>query len=620
MDLQNPALTVGLAMGAGVLAQAIARHLLMPGIVLLLGAGVVLGPDVLGLIQPGTLGPALRMLVGFAVAVILFDGGMNLDIGRLRREALAIRRLVTFGAIIMAVGGALAAYYIMGWDLRLSVLFGTLVIVTGPTVVTPLVRRLRLREPVSTILEAEGVLIDPIGALIAVVALEVLYASETSIVAGFGTWAIVLGTGAVLGLVGGVILVLLLRPRGVVPAGLENILVLSLVIALFQISEAIRHESGLTAVVVAGMVVGNVKTRVSRELLDFKEQLTVLMIGLLFVLLAADVRLQDVVDLGWPAILTVLALMLVVRPVQVWLCTIGSKLTWKERTYIGLMAPRGIVAAAVASLFAQQLDERGLADGDAFRALIFLVIALTVTLYGLGGGILARMLGIRRPSGNGYVFLGANPLARALGGVLREDEHQVLLIDSNVDTVITARAEGFQVLHGQGLQPAVLSKADPDSRLGCIALTPNEEVNLLFAKRVEEETRVPTLFVALQREQEGIPIETVHEARAVVLFGRSRRLDEWTERLDHRTATVERWTRTNAPSREFEEKLHDVGSLLVLAVRRRGRMRPYDDEVQLGGKEEIAIIIDDARRASAEEELRERGWSPVHAAVEEAAT
>jgi NhaP-type Na+/H+ or K+/H+ antiporter len=610
MDLQNPALTIGLAMGAGVLAQAIARHILMPGIVVLLALGVVLGPDVANVIRPDSLGSALRILVGFAVAVILFEGGMNLDIKRIQREGLAIRRLVTYGAVITALGGALATYLIMGWDLRLSVLFGTLVIVTGPTVVTPLVRRLRLREPVSTILEAEGVLIDPIGAIIAVVALEVLYASETSVAAGFGTALVVLGSGAVIGVVGGAIMALMLRVRRLIPAGLENILILSLVIALFQLSEAIRHDSGLTTVVIAGMVVGNVKTRVSRDLLDFKEQLTVLMIGLLFVLLAADVRLRDVYDLGWPALFTVLALMLVVRPVQVALCTIGSRLSWQERSFIASLAPRGIVAAAVASLFAQQLAERDVAEGVAFRALLFLVIAITVTVHGLTGGFVARWLGVRRPSGNGYVILGGNPLARALGGVLREDEQTVLFIDSNADTVRAVQADGFDVIHGQGLQPAVLEQADPDSRVGCVALTPNEEVNLLFVRRVREETRMPALFIALQLEREGVPAESVHQSHATVLFGRSCRLDYWTERFDHDQARVERWSRTSIPAGDDSE-LRSNESTILLAVRRRGRMRPFDDETQLGAREEVAVVLDLANRDAAELALRNRGWTPT---------
>jgi NhaP-type Na+/H+ or K+/H+ antiporter len=596
MDLQNPALTIGLALAAGVLAQVIARHILMPGIVVLLALGVVLGPDVANVIRPDSLGSALRILVGFAVAVILFEGGMNLDIKRIQREGLAIRRLVTYGAVITALGGTLGTYVIMGWDLRLSVLFGTLVIVTGPTVVTPLVRRLRLREPVSTILEAEGVLIDPIGAIIAVVALEVLYASETSVAAGLRTALVVLGSGVVMGLVGGTIMTLMLRARRLIPSGLENILVLSLVIALFQLSEAIRHDSGLTTVVIAGMVVGNVKTRVSRDLLDFKEQLTVLMIGLLFVLLAADVRMRDVYQLGWPAVLTVLALMAVVRPVQVALCTIDSRLSWQERVFIASLAPRGIVAAAVASLFAQQLEERDIAEGTVFRALVFLVIAITVTVHGLTGGFLARWLGVRRPSGNGYV--------------IREDGQAVLFIDSNADTVRAVQAEGFEVIHGQGLQPAVLEQADPDSRGGCVALTPNEEVNLLFVRRVRDETRMPELFVALQLEREGIPAESVHQARAAVLFGRSRRLDYWTERFDHDQARVERWSRTSVPAGDDRE-LRDAESTILLAVRRRGRMRPFDDEVQLGTREEIAVVLDLVNRDAAEGVLRNRGWTPT---------
>jgi hypothetical protein len=285
-------------------------------------------------------------------------------------------------------------------------------------------------------------------------------------------------------------------------------------------------------------------------------------------------------------------------------------LSWQERVFIASLAPRGIVAAAVASLFAQQLEERDIAEGTVFRALVFLVIAITVTVHGLTGGFLARWLGVRRPSGNGYVILGGNPLARALGRVLREDGQAVLFIDSNADTVRAVQAEGFEVIHGQGLQPAVLEQADPDSRGGCVALTPNEEVNLLFVRRVRDETRMPELFVALQLEREGIPAESVHQARAAVLFGRSRRLDYWTERFDHDQARVERWSRTSVPAGDDRE-LRDAESTILLAVRRRGRMRPFDDEVQLGTREEIAVVLDLVNRDAAEGVLRNRGWTPT---------
>ena len=198
--VHDPAFNVGLALAVGMLAQALARHLRVPGIVLLLAAGVLLGPDLLGIVHPESLGDGLQMLVGFAVAVILFEGGMNLNLSRLRREALSIRRLATWGAVVTAIGGALAARLLLGWDWTLSALFGTLVIVTGPTVINPLLRRIRVKPSLATVLEAEGVLVDAIGAIIAVVALEVALSPSGQSLA-LGSWHLLsrLGFGAILG-------------------------------------------------------------------------------------------------------------------------------------------------------------------------------------------------------------------------------------------------------------------------------------------------------------------------------------------------------------------------------------------------------------------------------------
>lgn len=607
----NPALTVGIALAAGVVAQVAARHMQMPSIVLLLIAGVLLGPDVAGVVQPGQLGEGIHMLVGFAVAVILFEGGMNLDLRRLRAEALPIRRLVTIGALITAAGATLAAHFLMGWEWRLAALFGTLVIVTGPTVVGPLLRRLRVKEPVNTILQAEGVLIDPIGAIIAVVALEVLYAEGATMQAALGSAASKLGTGAVIGLVAGLGIAWVLRMRRVVPTGLENIFVLSLVIVLYQLSDTIQPESGLGAVTVAGVVVGNARSRVMRELIDFKEQLTVLMIGLLFVLLAADVRLVEVQALGWRAGATVAALILLVRPAQVFLSTLGSRLSVRERLFIATMAPRGIVAAAVASLFAQQLAARGLPDGDPLRALVFVVIAVTVTLHGLTGAFIANRLGLRRPSGNGYVILGANGLARALARALMDDGHEVVLIDSQAERAQSAERDGFTVMHGQGLQTGVLAKVDPTSRIGFVGLTPNEEVNLLFAKTVRDETREPELYVALLEGHASVEPEHVHEAHASMLFGGKRPLDLWADRFDQGTARLEWWRRTEwpAPKEDAEESPRARNWVLFLAVRRRARIHPFNEETTLGAREDVAVAVWDDRRAEVRAWMEAQGWS-----------
>jgi NhaP-type Na+/H+ or K+/H+ antiporter len=613
MDLENSALTVGLAMAAGVAAQVLARHLAVPGIVVLLAAGVLLGPEAAGLIRPELLGGALHALVGFAVAVILFAGAMNLDVRRLSEERLAIRRLVTYGAIVTGTGAALSVRLLLGWDWRLSILFGALMIVTGPTVVTPLVRRLRLREPVGTILEAEGVLIDPIGAIIAVVALEVLYAGRNPLVSTFQTAAGGLTTGALVGFAVGGLIVLVLRPRWLVPAGFENILVLSLAMCTFQFSEALRAESGLTAVVVAGLVVGNGRTRVGRELVEFKEQLTLFLIGVLFVLLAADVRLSDVHALGWGGIATVAALILVVRPLQVGLCTIRAGLRWQERVFLASMAPRGIVAAAVASLFAQYLTDAGTPGGTSFRALVFLVIAGTVVVYGLAGSLLAQSLGLRQPSGRGYAFLGCNGLSLALAEALELEGDDVVFVDSNPERVAEGKRKGHRVTHGQGLRPETIQQLEPETRSGCIALSPNEEVNLLFVRGVREETRVPALFLALRRDTGGIASETVRAAHASVLFGRPCNLDHWIGGMSEGLVEVEVRGKADRPAagvdRTAASSADEEPPFLVLAMRRRGRRTPFTDRAALASAGEIVVAVDVARREQAEAALADLGFS-----------
>lgn len=611
----GPALSFAVALAVGMAAQVIARHLLLPGIVLLLGAGVLMGPDGLGIVQPASLAPAIPTIVNFAVAIILFEGGLNLHFRHMRAEALVIRRLITVGALITAVGGALAAYYIMKWDWRLSTLFGTLVIVTGPTVVTPLLRRLRVRASVSTILEAEGVLIDPIGAIIAVVALEFLYAGETTALGALATTASVLSGGAVIGVAGGALLALLLRFRRVIPEGFENVFTLAWVIMLFQVGETFMPESGLTVAVAAGMAVANIGTRVTAALAEFKEQLTVLMIGLLFVLLAADVRLAQVQALGAPALATVGVLMFVVRPVQAWLCTIGARMTTPERAFVAYLAPRGIVAAAVASLFAQTITARGLPGGEDLRALVFMVIAVTVAVQGLTGGLVARALRLRRPSAQGYAILGANALALKLGRLLSENEPDIVFIDSNPDRVVAAERAGFRALYGQGLHPAVIARAEPDSRLGCIALTPNEEVNLLWVNKVRSETRGPRLLVALRPGPRSVPAEIAHEAGAYVLFGEGQAVDTWTDRVERDDVTVERWrlTRTGQPAIDIESREERSGALLMLTRRRPGRVRPHDDETPFRELDESDIGIFEPERKAAEAWLRAHGWVRVDA-------
>jgi len=613
-SLDNPSLTIALALAVGMLAQALARHLRIPGIVLLLGAGVLLGPDVLDVVRPASLGATLQSLVGFAVAVILFEGGLNLNLRRLRRQARSIRGLVTVGALVTAIGGTLAARLVLGWAWATSALFGSLVIVTGPTVITPLLRRIRITRKPRTVLEAEGVLGDAIGAIVAVVTLEVVITPSLWSLAR-GPWSLVsrLGTGLVVGLVGGLLIALLLRVRRVVPEGLENVVALSLALLVFQASNALLPESGIVAVVVSGLVMGNVETHALEDLREFKEQLTVLLIGLLFVLLAADIRLAEVEALGVPGLVVVLVLMLVVRPLNVLAGTYHSDLKLREKAFIAWLAPRGIVAAAVSSLFADSLDVAGIEGGAALRALVFMVIAITVTVQGLTGGIVSRLLGVGRKSNYGYVILGANDLGRALAGILRDAGEEVVLIDSSHDACRAGEKAGLRVLHGTGLNESVLLKAGLDGRAGSIAVTANDELNLLHATLARESFRVPKAWVALRQGRVSVTPDMVRRIGATVLFGEPRTLELWTLRLERGTGRVETWLGAPAAvegegETEAASEAEAAHAVLPLAVRRGKSLRIVDGPVRPQEGDELLVVVFQEAREKAARWLEAEGW------------
>jgi NhaP-type Na+/H+ or K+/H+ antiporter len=598
--------TVAVAIAAGVIAQTVALHLRVPGIVVLLGAGVLLGPDMAGLVNPEALGGALLTLVGFAVAVILFEGGMNLELRRLKRESRAIQQLVIVGGLVSLAGAAITAHLVLGIEPRNAILFGTLVMVTGPTVVTPLLRRFKVERTSATVLEAEGVLIDAVGAVVASATLEVVLSPTGKRIAlGLFQVPLALGAGGVMGLGGGYAIARLLRMRKVVPDGLENVVALSFVLLLFQLSNALVPDSGIGAAAVAGVVVGNSKIRAQRELLQFKEQLTLMFIGMLFVLLAADVRLSEVRALGWRGVIAVLVLILIVRPLTVFIGTAGTELSVRQKVFIAAIGPRGIVAAAVAAFIAVKLEANGLQGGRELRALVFLVIMATVIAAGLAGPLLARALGLRRQSDRGFVILGANELARTLAGVLGARGEDVVCIDTNPEACDQATREGINVIFGNGLRDTVLQRAEIDTRAAAVALSPNAEVNMLFLQRAKQEGRLSSLYAAVGRQRDTTSIELIHRAGGHVLFGRAEQLDLWPVRLRRELATLWR-LRMSAVSDATRKSEPDVqsapeGIVLPLAVERGGRMWPVGDELKLRRGDELTVLVFDERETAARE-------------------
>ncbi len=611
INIHTAAMTVAIALLVGMVAQSIAYHIRLPGIVILLLAGVALGPDGLGIIHPWLLGDSLYVIIGFAIAVILFEGGMNIEWGRLRRQAPTIRRLVTLGALITWGASALVAHYVMLWDWRLSIVFGSVVIVTGPTVVGPLLRRIRVNRNLQTILEAEGVFIDAIGAILAVVAFEVVYHfSGETVAVGILHVFRRLAIGVIVGFLGGGFAVLLLRWRRVIPTGMEKVFTLTIAWATFQASNMLQPESGIMAAIVAGLVVGNVWTGSMQDVKEFKEQLTVMLIGMLFVLLAASVGLGEVKALGVRGLVAVAAIMLIVRPVQVFACEYRSGLSWREKLFLSWIAPRGIVAAAIATIFHTSMQERGIEGGAAMRGLVFLTITATVLIQGMTGALVASWLKVRRPRGRGYVILGANDLAIALAEMLRAQRDEVVLIDANPELCSAAEKRGFRVLHGNALDDRILQQADLDTRKAVVALLPNGGVNLLFAESSLGEYRVPRAYVAMHRG--AITAARVHESHARVLFGGEVDVDLWASRLRRDSATAASWrfigTSGDSGPKTFPVS-KDARNLVLPALVLRGAAHFLVDEKYEPRRGDVVQWFGFGRRdTEAREWLEPRGW------------
>jgi len=413
---------------AGIGAQVLGKYLKVPGIVFLLLFGVLLGPDGLSLVHPQLLGDGLEVIVSLSVALILFEGGLNLQVRDLTKISGSLRNLVTIGPIITLIGGAIAAHFLAEFSWQLAFLYASLVVVTGPTVIGPLLKQVQVDRQVATLLESEGVLIDPVGAIIAVLVLDVVLnggdADPQKLLTGL---VIRLGIGTAIGASAGWALGQFLKSADILSEELKNLVVLAGLWGLYGFAQYIRDESGLMATVIAGLVLSAANVPELRNLRRFKGPLTVLAVSVLFILLAADLSLASIVALGWGSLFTVLALMFLVRPLSIWICTIGSGLNWRQKLFVSWIGPKGIVSASVASLFAILLTQAQISGGNSIKALVFLTIIITVVMQGLTAQLVASLLQVTATGRQGAVIVGSNPLARLIARLFQERSESVVV-------------------------------------------------------------------------------------------------------------------------------------------------------------------------------------------------
>lgn len=474
-------LLIALIGALGIGSQWLAWRLKLPAIVLMLAAGIFAGP-VTGLVNPeADFGNLFRPLVAVAVALILFEGGITLKFKALRDAGPAVKRLVLFGAPLGWIFSTLAARYGAGLGWEASVIFGGILIVTGPTVVTPLLRQARLAKRPSEILRWEAIVNDPVGALAAVLAFEGVTAfhGEGSFLEIGGHLVLGILLAGIMGYIAGKALVFSFS-RGWVPEYMKVPMLFALIIGVYAVSDHVLHESGLLAVTVMGFVVGNARLPALRELKRFKEHITVILVSGVFILLAASIEWEMLTQLDLRALVFVLLIMFVARPAAIFLSLVGSDIAPKEKLIVAWIGPRGVVAVAVSALFGARLVEVGIDDGQLLAPLAFLLVATTVVAHGFTIKPFARMLGLTSAAAPGVLLVGASDWVVALGKTLSDADIPVLIAERSWWRLSKARNEGISVYYGEILSEAAENMVDLHQYGALLAVSDNDDYNALL--------------------------------------------------------------------------------------------------------------------------------------------
>ena len=572
------------------LCQWASWRIKLPAILPLLISGLLLG-SVTGLIQPRDLfGDLLLPGVSLAVSIILFEGALTLRFDEIRGLEKTVRRLVTWGALVTWGVVTLSAWGLLEMPFGLALLFGALVVVTGPTVIVPLLRSVRPKANVARLLRWEGIVIDPLGAILAVLAYELVVATGQQGALLHGLWLFfqAIAVGTAIGAVVAFVLSFLLS-RQLVPEYLRSFLVLSMVIGSFVLANGISEESGLVAVTVAGIVLANRKGVRTDDILHFKENLSVMLISVLFIVLAARLEMDQLLSLGATALLVLAIIQLVARPLSVWVSTLGSSLNWREKALLAWIAPRGIVAAAVSALFAQRLQENGVEGADLLVPLTFMVIIGTVALQSVTARPLARLLKVAEPGPRGFLIIGANPVARAVGAALNENNFPVILIDSSWESIRAARMEGLGTFYGNPVSSHADQHLDLVGYGKLLGLSPRRELNTMATMRYRLEFGEANVYSLPWVSEKEDKHEVAAHHRGATLFSSEASYARLAS-LISQGAEIRRTRITDEFSFEAYLKVEDRQVMPLFAIDTRDRVQVFTAEQQPEPKAGWSVI------------------------------
>ena len=479
----------------GIIAQWFAWKFKIPSILPLILIGLFVGPISTLISEDGSqwiqpvwnefnqegLFPGERLFnfVSLAISIILFEGGLTLKKDEVLNVGPAILKLITLGSLVTFLGAGITVHFIFGLSWAISFLFSALIIVTGPTVIAPILRNIPLKKDVSAVLKWEGILIDPIGALVAVLVFEFIsvgagYEYTKDALIEFGKIVII---GLSIGFTSAYALFYSLKFK-IIPHYLLNVITLASVLAVFVLSDLFAHESGLLAVVIMGMVLGNLKVAELKEILYFKESLSILLISILFILLAANMKVEDLLLLyRWETLVLFAIVVFVLRPLGVFLSTRNSGLKLNEKLFISWVGPRGIVAAGIASLFGLKLVMKGEPGAEYITPLVFMIVLGTVLLNATTARLFAKIAGVYLRSSTGIIMIGASSFARLIASYLQKNDRRVVLIDNNIDHIKKAKSLGLEAIKGNVYSDELLEDVELNDIGFLLALTGSASVN-----------------------------------------------------------------------------------------------------------------------------------------------
>jgi len=510
----------------GVIAQWLAWKIKQPAILPLIIIGLLIGPISTFFTPDGSKlldgdqifsGDLLFSFVSLSVGVILFEGGLTLNLKEVKTVASTVRNLLIVGVLVTFIGGGLAAYIILDLSVSIALLFGALIIVSGPTVVLPILRNVRPNARINTILKWEGILIDPLGALIAVLVYEFIKSSSDGnyyTIEALKDFFTTISIGFFIGGIGAVLIWYLIGKHKI-PDYLKNVFTLGMVILVFTISDILQKEAGLLATTIMGIVLANLKLEDFKKILSFKEDISLILVTLLFILLSSRIEIVQIEKLGYRSLLLFGVVILVIRPLGVWLSAIGSNLRWRETLFIAWIGPRGIVAAAVASLFSLDLinstsnSVKIRSDAELLLPLVFLVIVGTVVLQGTSAKWIGKILGVLRKEPQGVLFVGANELSKKLALYLKKQGFFVLLADTAKHNVQEARKLNLPVYEGNILSEEIFEEVDLSQIGKLMAVTSNSGLNGLAINWFDEELGKQNTYRLVSKEEaenENIPL------------------------------------------------------------------------------------------------------------------